>query len=1217
MALRDWNQILSKVGIADEEAKEYIKIFDTNKITPHLASQLTNELLKDLGIKILGHRLAILQFAQAQGGNKEPSIKVEPESSTKIKTAAKAPIIKIEMSNPDFRKFKIDWQIYKDMVNLHSSQVNSHLYSACESDVQKALISTTSDFLRLPEAELLDEIEKVVTRRSNPMVHRVAFGNLYQAEGENVKDFVRRLQSAATDCEFSCVSCKYNLGDVHIMDQLIRGMYDKRLQADVLAKAASLRTLESILNHAEAFETALYDQSQLLKTENTEVMNVDDIAAISSKKFKGRSNRFHAQNKNRLCNGCGGVLHQAREAECPAWGKNCTNCGKANHFASVCFRKGSANAILSSDTMIAHVQEEVALCTSRDITEIPALLTPVVNGVRQPAKEMMIFPDSGASICLAGTKHMDKLGISANDLSPCLKEVRAVGGTTLICEGWIPIIFSVDGTETKQPLFICNKIDRIYFSKQGCYATKILPDTFPNPMKDGQVKAIHTVKNPMPENERKGNEYPRTLPYPATEENIPKLKQHLIDSFPDVFSRTTPFQAMKCQPVHIHIKPDAKPHARHVPIPIPLHWRNEIKEQIDQDVAKGVIEQVPVGEPVTWCSPMVVTVRKDGRPRRTVDLQKLNAQCIRETHHCESPFKLACQVPSGMKKTVIDATDGYHSIPLDEASRHLTTFITPWGRYRYLRLPQGFMAAGDAYTRRYDEIIKDVNNKVKCVDDALLYEPSISENYKSTWNFLKLCQDYGISVNANKFQFCQDNVLFAGLQITNSGIRPAESILAAIRNFPAPKNISDARSWFGLVNQIAWAYSNGKTMQPFRELVKHNHQFHWDENLERLFHESKDVLIDQSIEGIQAFDLSRKTCLQTDWCKEGIGYLLLQQHCSCAEGKYPICCKEGWKLVFAGSRFTKGAETNYSPTEGEALAVAWSLEHARMFVLGCKKLIISTDHKPLLGILNGRDLSSITNSRLLNLKQRTLPFEFQVTYNPGKWHRAADAVSRKPSEVYAVMTVTDDRMESVEKQNRTKMEAHLAFVLALMETTTSTTMADIAKCVDEEYQLVCQHVATGFPANRNLMDPRVRNFWSVRNRLSLTGSILIMDDRLVIPKALRRRIVNNLHSAHQGITSMLNRASQSLYWPGMVADIRNRRLNCERCNELASSQPKEPIILTDPPVYPFQKICADYFSLGQHSYLTVVDRFTSWIMVYHFADQATADELISVCRGIF
>ena len=206
------------------------------------------------------------------------------------------------------------------MANLHSSQVNPHLYSACESDVQKALINTTSDFLRLSEAELLDEIEKIVTRRSNPMVHRVAFGDLNQSEGENVKDFVRHLQSAATDCEFSCVSCKYNLADIHIMDQLIRGMSDKRLQADVLAKAASLRTLESILNHTEAFETALYDQSQLLKSEKPEIMSADDIAAIH-KKFKGRSNR-HFQNRNRPCNGCGGAPHQSRDAECPAWGKN-------------------------------------------------------------------------------------------------------------------------------------------------------------------------------------------------------------------------------------------------------------------------------------------------------------------------------------------------------------------------------------------------------------------------------------------------------------------------------------------------------------------------------------------------------------------------------------------------------------------------------------------------------------------------------------------------------------------------------------------------------------------------------------------------------------------------------------------------------------------------------------------------------------------------------
>ena len=80
----------------------------------------------------------------------------------------------------------------------------------------------------------------------------------------------------------------------------------------------------------------------------------------------------------------------------------------------------------------------------------------------------------------------------------------------------------------------------------------------------------------------------------------------------------------------------------------------------------------------------------------------------------------------------------------------------------------------------------------------------------------------GIVLNAEKFQFCQDTVDFARLRITPNGIEPSESILNAIKNFPTPKNITDARSWFGLVNQVAWAYSIGPVMLPFRELVKRN-----------------------------------------------------------------------------------------------------------------------------------------------------------------------------------------------------------------------------------------------------------------------------------------------------------------------------------------------------------------------------------------------------------
>ena len=102
---------------------------------------------------------------------------------------------------------------------------------------------------------------------------------------------------------------------------------------------------------------------------------------------------------------------------------------------------------------------------------------------------------------------------------------------------------------------------------------------------------------------------------------------------------------------------------------------------------------------MTWCSRMVVAAKKDGSPRRTVDLQQLSKATLRETHHTPTPFNLASTVPKNTRKTVIDAWNGYHSLPLAPSAREATTFITEWGRYRYRQAPMGFHASGDTYTR--------------------------------------------------------------------------------------------------------------------------------------------------------------------------------------------------------------------------------------------------------------------------------------------------------------------------------------------------------------------------------------------------------------------------------------------------------------------------------------------------------------------------------------
>jgi hypothetical protein len=308
--------------------------------------------------------------------------------------------------------------------------------------------------------------------------------------------------------------------------------------------------------------------------------------------------------------------------ECPAWGQKWHNCETPNHFAKVCRqpKRDSASAI------IAHVEysqsEDSFTSKNANIRFVPAQMTAMINGKRPITSTIQVFPDSGAHICLAGTAHLEKLGVREEHLTPCRKRITAVGGSTLTCKGWLQVEFKIGDNTTRQPLYICDKVDRIYFGRQGCTEVNILPETFPFPMQPSNISSLEPTPPRRPE----------SIPFSATEENIPKLKGYLIEKFADTaFNRATPFRMMNCVPAHIHLKEDAKPHAMHNPFSIPIHWREEIKRMLDKDVEDRIIEPVPIGDPVTWCSPMVVTAKGDVSPRRTVDLQKLNQQCLRET----------------------------------------------------------------------------------------------------------------------------------------------------------------------------------------------------------------------------------------------------------------------------------------------------------------------------------------------------------------------------------------------------------------------------------------------------------------------------------------------------------------------------------------------------------------------------------------------------------
>ena len=150
---------------------------------------------------------------------------------------------------------------------------------------------------------------------------------------------------------------------------------------------------------------------------------------------------------------------------------------------------------------------------------------------------------------------------------------------------------------------------------------------------------------------------PEKLPFPATDENNENMKLWLLERYSmSTFNQCPhqPLPMMTGPPITINIDPEATSTTIHSPAPIPIHWRDEVKKQLDADVALGVIEKKEPNTPTTWCHRAIWVRKSDGSPRRVVDFQTLNRHCLRDTHHTVPPFNQARAIPHDTYRSVTD-----------------------------------------------------------------------------------------------------------------------------------------------------------------------------------------------------------------------------------------------------------------------------------------------------------------------------------------------------------------------------------------------------------------------------------------------------------------------------------------------------------------------------------------------------------------------------------
>jgi transposase InsO family protein len=580
----------------------------------------------------------------------------------------------------------------------------------------------------------------------------------------------------------------------------------------------------------------------------------------------------------------------------------------------------------------------------------------------------------------------------------------------------------------------------------------------------------------------------------------------------------------------------------------------------------------------------------NGRVRICVDLSKLNESVKRERHPLPVVDQTLAQLGGAKLFTKLDANSGFWQIPLAPASSHLTTFITPFGRYRFNRLPFGISSAPEHFQKRMSEALTGLAGTVCMMDDILIHGATREEHDQRLQAVLQRLSDLGMTLNAEKCIFAQTSVKFLGHVVDTQEIGPDPDKIEAVVQFATPTSVGEVRRFLGMVNQLSKFSPNlASHTQPLRELEK-DRTWIWEDAQRQAFEKVKQMLVASPI--LALFDPNLETILSADASSYGLGAVLLQKQVA------------GQLLPVAYiSRSMTPTERRYAQIEKEALAFTWACERLSDYLVGLQ-FHIQTDHKPLVPLFSTKDLEELP-VRVQRFRMRMMRFNFTISHVPGNELTIADALSRAP---VSTSSVEDQSLQS-------ETTAYINLVVESIPATEKR-LQEIREL--QEKDPVCQKLAgfcrSGWPEKRTL-SADLKPYFCVSAQLSIANGLLLRGKRIIVPPPLRKTLLGKLHSGHQGITKCRERARQSIWWPGLSKQLEELVLNCPECLRSQLQRP-QPLTPTPLPQLPWQKVATDLFDWKQETYLLVVDYFSRYIEIARL-NRPTTTEVVTHLKSLF
>ncbi|MCG7879449.1 MAG: RNase H-like domain-containing protein, partial [Candidatus Thiodiazotropha endolucinida] len=722
-----------------------------------------------------------------------------------------------------------------------------------------------------------DRFAAHVRPKLNPVFTRYKFNNEVQGT-QSIEQFITKLKLLAKDCAY---------GDIEndmVRDRIVFGVTSVKIREKLINEGDKL-TLDKAIQIAQSYE---YAQEQLkTMAAPTEVHYISNATqktllmqdARTNPKPQGKPGRKQRNRGARgtdkpgqqkyagdKCGNCG--YKHTRSETCKAKGKQCNFCHKWNHFENVCRSKKSVHEVSERN-----YDSQVQNSDSDDFFVDSVESNKFVND--QAFVEIEVGPsyvpinfkiDTGSQVNILPFQTYKKLKLHHTLQKPSTK-LTAYGGNTLNTLGCVTLTCKRTGRQKDLSFYIVETCSSPILGLRSSIDLELIK----------LVLSCETQASQQLENKH-------------------LTKATVLTQYAKAFQGIGLFPGECTIQLDTSISPVVNPPRR-----IPVALRDKVKQELDRMLKQNIIAKVT--EPTEWVNSMVAVENKNtGKLRICLDPQHLNKAILRPHYPMRTLEDILPHLSGAKYFSKLDARSGFWGIKLTDPSSYLTTFNTPFGRYRFLRLAFGLKLSQDEFQRKIDECLEGLPGVVAIVDDILVYGRTREEHDQNLCNVIKRSLEKGIRFNEDKLVVGVQQVEYFGHILTAQGVKPSPNKVSAVSNMDPPTNRAELETFLGMINYLSKFCPNLEEISsPLRKLLVKDVEFTWDTPQADAFQKVKDIITQTPGPVLAYYDPKKPLTLQCDASKSGLGATIMQ---------------DGRPIAYASKSLTT-TETLYAQIEKE------------------------------------------------------------------------------------------------------------------------------------------------------------------------------------------------------------------------------------------------------------------------------------------------------------